>query len=84
VIFSFGLSTLLHTVTAQYSGIQLATASRSLQEPWQIGTLLGWKVVELFVAWVAGYDCTLQLLSHIDKLNRTNLVYLSQTKTSPP
>ena len=57
VIVSLSLSTLLHTLTAEISGFQLATASRALTEPWQIATLLGWKVVELFVAWTAGYDC---------------------------
>lgn len=58
-ILSFGLSTVLHSVTAEISGFQLATASRALNEPWQIGALLGWKVVELATAWIAGYDCML-------------------------
>lgn len=58
VILSFSLSTLLHSLTAEVSGFQLATASRALNKDWQVASLLGWKVVELFTAWIAGYDCT--------------------------
>lgn len=73
VILSFALATTLHTLAAGVHGLSLATASRSLQEPWQIGTLLGWKVLELLVAWVAGYDCT---YSHI--LARHNCALLTK------
>lgn len=58
VVLSLGLSTLFRTWTSNYSGLALATASRSLQEPAQIGVLLGWKAVQLFIVWAAGYDCT--------------------------
>jgi hypothetical protein len=81
VVLSFALSTLLHTITADYAGIQLASASRSLQEPYQIGALLGWRVVEMLLAWVAGYDCRNPL--HYQPKTETNCVH-EQTKTSPP
>ena len=51
------MSALLHSLTAEISGFQLATASRALNENWQIATLMGWKVIELSTAWIAGYDC---------------------------
>ncbi|KAK5165897.1 uncharacterized protein LTR77_008821 [Saxophila tyrrhenica] len=56
VMLSFSLSTLIHTFTAEWSGLQLATASRKLDDPLQIAGVLGWKVVQLGVGWVAGYD----------------------------
>lgn len=68
VLLSLGLSTLFRTWTSNYSGLELATASRSLQEPSQIGVLLGWKAVQLFIAWVAGYDCTCGTHTRLSKV----------------
>ncbi|KAK3713072.1 hypothetical protein LTR37_008757 [Vermiconidia calcicola] len=56
LILSFSLSTLLHSLAAEYTGLQLASASRALDQDWQIATLVGWKVTELTTAWIAGYD----------------------------
>ena len=56
-LISFALSFGLHTVTSELSGYQLASASRHATENWQIGALVAWKVIELFTAWSAGYDC---------------------------
>ena len=56
-VISFGLSFGLHTLTSEISGYQLASASRHATENWQIGALVAWKLIELFVAWSAGYDC---------------------------
>lgn len=57
VVVSFGLSTLFHTLTADLTGIQLATASRAAHSSYEIGALLAWRVVGLFGGWVVGYDC---------------------------
>lgn len=56
---SLGLSALLHSFTSSITGLELATASRDATETWQVATLLGWKVVQLASAWMAGYDCEL-------------------------
>lgn len=57
-VLSFALSTLLYSFASDFSGYQFATASRHLEKEWQVAALLGWKVVELGVAWGGGYDCT--------------------------
>ena len=56
-ILSLGLSASLYSIVPDLAGFELATVSRSLNEPWQIGALLGWRVTELFVAWSFGLDC---------------------------
>ncbi|KAK3073179.1 hypothetical protein LTR53_005467 [Teratosphaeriaceae sp. CCFEE 6253] len=55
-ILSLALSTLLYTVTAEFSGYELAAVSREANEEWQVGALLTRKLVELSTAWYAGYD----------------------------
>lgn len=55
-VLSFTLSTLLHSLTSNFSGFQLATASKDLTDSWHIGLFLGWKIVELGIGWIAGYD----------------------------
>jgi hypothetical protein len=60
-LLSFSLSTLFHTLTADITGIQIATASRAANSNWEISALLGWRAFELFAAWSAGYDCMLKL-----------------------
>ena len=57
-IISLGLSSLLYSLVSDLSGYQFATASRRLDADWQVGALVVWKVVQLGVAWTAGYDCT--------------------------
>ena len=59
-LLSFSLSTLFHTLTADITGIQLATASRAAHSPWEISVLLGWRLFGLLTAWVAGYDCKIK------------------------
>jgi hypothetical protein len=59
-LLSFSLSTLFHTLTADITGIQLATASRAAHSPWEISVLLGWRLFGLLAAWVAGYDCKIK------------------------
>ena len=76
-ILSFSLSTILHSLTAEVSGFQLATASRALNEPWQIASLLGWKVVELATAWYAGYDCTFSIIDAVD-LRSADIIHIDE------
>ena len=54
---SYGLSTWLRIDTAGISGYQYASASKDVTEAWQIGALLGWKLVQLVGTWYAGYGC---------------------------
>ena len=63
VILSFSLSSLFHSLTADFAGYQLATASRDLPEDWQVASLMGWKLTELLTAWYAGYDCMYNVIS---------------------
>ena len=56
VVFTFGLSTLLYSLVADFTGPELASVSRNL-EGWQIGTIVGYKLVELGVAWYMRFDC---------------------------
>jgi len=57
VVISFGLSAGLYSFVPDVAGYELATVSRSLNEPWQIAALLLWKLVELSIAWSSGLDC---------------------------
>lgn len=61
IALSFGINTVLRSFTAEISGFQYAPASRDASErPELVVGLLGYKVLEMFIAWVAGYDCTWQ------------------------
>jgi hypothetical protein len=57
VIVAFGLSATLHSLSADYTGPDLAAVSRNLTETWQIGAMVAWKLAELSIAWYACYDC---------------------------
>lgn len=56
IILSLALSAVFYSFVPDVAGVHFATVSRSLNEPWQIGGLVAWKVVEITVAWVAGLD----------------------------
>ncbi|KAK5149078.1 hypothetical protein BJ546DRAFT_1063646 [Cryomyces antarcticus] len=68
-ILSLSASYLCTSLAAGITGYELASVSRSLNEPWQIGAVLGWKVFELAVGWFARYDyqdvAALMTLSHL-------------------
>ncbi|KAL9094460.1 MAG: hypothetical protein Q9165_003310 [Trypethelium subeluteriae] len=68
-VLSLALSTLLFSFVADSTGVELASISRSLNEPWQAGVVLGWKVIELGVAWYLNYD-------DIDTVSFTTLSHL--------
>ena len=57
LVLSLGLSAGLYSFVPDVAGYELATVSRSLNEPWQIGGLLAWKMAEIAIAWSAGLDC---------------------------
>ena len=58
IALSLGINTILRSFTAEISGFQYAPASRDASErPELVAALLGYKVVEMFMAWGAGYDC---------------------------
>ena len=56
VILSFALSASMYSFAADATDYELAGVSRRIDETWQVGGLLGWKVVELAVAWFRDYD----------------------------
>jgi hypothetical protein len=43
VILSLSSSALLYSFTADYTAGELATISRSLNERWEVGALVGWR-----------------------------------------
>lgn len=68
VVLSLSLSGLLYSFVAEYTTGELASVSRSLNEWWEVGALVGWKAFELGLGWFGGYDsydlAALTLLSH--------------------
>ncbi|KAF2210974.1 hypothetical protein CERZMDRAFT_44433 [Cercospora zeae-maydis SCOH1-5] len=54
-LVSLGLSAFLYTVVSPYAGPELASVSRDLDR-WQLWTVVGWKLTELFGAWYLRYD----------------------------
>ncbi|KAK5136409.1 hypothetical protein LTR08_003535 [Meristemomyces frigidus] len=56
VLLSLSLSTLFYSLTADWIGVELAAISRTVEDEWQVGTVVAWKLAELSVAWYAGYD----------------------------
>lgn len=66
VLINFSITVLFNTVLVEFTGPQLYPVARDLREDWQIGVVAGWKVLELGLAWFAGFDGmlpTLRLLS---------------------
>lgn len=56
VLINFSLTILLNTILVEFTGPQLYPVARDLREDWQIGVVAGWKVLELGLAWFAGFD----------------------------
>jgi len=57
VVISLALSAVLHSNVPELAGYELATVSRTVDEPWQVLLLVGWRVFEIGVAWASGLDC---------------------------
>ncbi|KAI9658902.1 MAG: hypothetical protein M1821_001862 [Bathelium mastoideum] len=68
-VLSLALSALLFSFVADSTGVELASMSRTLNEPWQAVAVLAWKVVELGVNWYLNFDdvdtVSLTILSHL-------------------
>ena len=45
VVLSLASSALLYSLAAEYTAGELATVSRSLNEWWEVGALLGWRTL---------------------------------------
>ena len=58
VVVSLFSSSLLYTLAAEQlqTGEDLSGVSKSLNEWWEVGALLGWRIVELAIGWFGGYD----------------------------
>ncbi|THY36374.1 hypothetical protein D6D01_00469 [Aureobasidium pullulans] len=56
IIMSPALSAGLYSFVPDMMGAPLAAVSRSLNEPWQIGGLLAWRLLEITIGWSFGLD----------------------------
>ncbi|KAG9674314.1 hypothetical protein KCU99_g7647, partial [Aureobasidium melanogenum] len=56
IILSPALSALLYSFVPDIMGAPLAAVSRSLNEPWQIGGLLAWRLLEITLGWFCRLD----------------------------
>lgn len=57
VTLTFSLSSLLYSLVADFTGPELASVSRDLTAGWHIAVMVGWKLVELGIAWYMRFDC---------------------------
>lgn len=57
VIFSsLAISSTLFTLTSSITLGELGRVSKHYEEWWEVGGLMGWKAVEVALAWVLGFD----------------------------
>ncbi|OJJ51640.1 hypothetical protein ASPZODRAFT_55153 [Penicilliopsis zonata CBS 506.65] len=56
VVSSLVLSSVLFTFSADVTLGDLGAVSKHLEEWWEVGGLVGWKAVELGLAWMLGFD----------------------------
>jgi hypothetical protein len=56
VFCSLNLSSVLHTLTAEFTAGDLALVSKQLDEWWGVAGLLAWRAVELGLAWILEFD----------------------------
>ncbi|KAI5251775.1 hypothetical protein E4T42_03994 [Aureobasidium subglaciale] len=56
IVMAPALSALLYSFVPDIMGAPLAAVSRSLNEEWQIGALLTWRLLEITLGWVYGLD----------------------------
>jgi len=68
VLLSLTISSLLYSFVAGYTEGDLASVSRSLDQWYEVGALVGWRTFELGLGWFSDYDgydlAALSLLSH--------------------
>ncbi|KAL9075308.1 MAG: hypothetical protein Q9161_001685 [Pseudevernia consocians] len=69
VVLSLTISSFLYSFVSPFTSGDLATVSRSRDNWWEIGALLGWKATQLAVGWYGGFDSTdfaaLTFLTHL-------------------
>ncbi|KAK2812795.1 hypothetical protein FQN50_001124 [Emmonsiellopsis sp. PD_5] len=69
IVSSLTLSTVLFSLATQITRGDLAWTSKHYDSWWEVVGLLGWRTVELSVAWVLGYDArdvaSLTFLTHL-------------------
>ncbi|KAJ5749164.1 uncharacterized protein N7511_010860 [Penicillium nucicola] len=56
VLSSLVVSSILFTLTSSLTLGDLGPISKHLEEWWEVGVLIGWRAVEVGVAWVLGFD----------------------------
>lgn len=56
VILSLSSSFFLYTFFSGFMGNELAAVSRTVNENWQVASLLGWKILELGIGWYGNFD----------------------------
>ncbi|KXT09441.1 hypothetical protein AC579_5984 [Pseudocercospora musae] len=79
VLLTFSLSSLLYSLVADFTGPELASVSRDLSAGWHIAVMVGWKLVELGIAWYMRFDYSdlawLTLLSNVPHYFLLNTFY---------
>ncbi|TVY86945.1 hypothetical protein LAWI1_G006314, partial [Lachnellula willkommii] len=85
VLLSFTLSSFLYSLSAPYTGLELAAVSRRLERWDEVVGLVGWRGIELALGWWGGYDgydlAALSLLSHGPPLYLLSTFYSIRTST---
>lgn len=56
VLASLVGSSVLFTLTANWTVGDLGLVSKHLEEWWEVGGLMAWRAVEVGLAWILGYD----------------------------
>ena len=56
VLLNLSLSAVLFSISSQYTAGDLSSVSRSVNQWWEVGGLLGCKALELAVGWFGEYD----------------------------
>ncbi|KAF2834468.1 hypothetical protein M501DRAFT_1027274 [Patellaria atrata CBS 101060] len=84
-ILSLTLSAGLYTLAEEWTGGELAAVSKKMTEPWQVGVVFGWRLLEIGVSWWGGLDyldlISLTLLSHFPYLHLLNTFFLVSPTT---
>jgi hypothetical protein len=56
VLSSLAVSSVLFTFTSALTVGDLGPISKHLEEWWEVGGLIGWRAIEVGLAWILGYD----------------------------
>ena len=58
VVLSMALSSFLYAFASPFTTGDLSVVSRTRDQWWEVGGLLGWKAAQLAIGWYGGYDST--------------------------